>query len=362
MAKGKHHFVPQLYLRAFQSKPKRIHLYNLNRSMAVEDASLRDQCYKRRFYGKTDQTENNLAVLEGCIAPVLQSITSNHSLPPYKTEDYDILLGFVALQVLRTKTAAEQVNRSTDKAMKQIHSRDPRFAEVDMDAVKFGFEDPVLLSLRNLQQMLEAISDLRAHLVVSPRHVFVTSDNPAFKYNQYCEEIQHMGTTGALCRGLQIFVPLCPRTQLVLYDGTTYEVRLSDRTSRISKAAGSDVDKLNFIQLVSADEHVYFSDCEQLKDIQRLQLKANPHRNPDPTVVQEYGQDDDPNTSLLHEYEQTPNVRLGLTFLSLKRRARRVPIEDRAQDYRKQMPLPRLPEPPHMRGRTATFSRFLGRR
>ena len=73
--------------------------------------------------------------------------------------------------------------------------------------------------------MKEAISDLKVHLVWSPHQVFLTSDNPIFKYNQYCEGVRFSGVTGGGSRGLQIFVPLSPYLHLILYDDRTYRVR-----------------------------------------------------------------------------------------------------------------------------------------
>ena len=110
MVKRKHHFVPRFYLRAFQSEPERIHLYNLKRSLPVENAGLRGQCYRSKFYGSGDDTENHLAKLESCIAPILQSIISRSTLPPLGSEDCLTLLSFVAMQILRTPTSAERVN------------------------------------------------------------------------------------------------------------------------------------------------------------------------------------------------------------------------------------------------------------
>jgi len=362
MAKGKHHFVPKFYLSVFQSAPRQIHLYNLRTGLAVQDASLRDQCYRRKFYGQRDDTEDALAVLEDHAAAVLRSIRTQKVLPTAGTEEYVTLLAFVALQVLRTTTAASRTNVHVDKMIKQVFSGDPRLASADLEAVQFGYKDPVLASLRGLPHMLDAIADLRGHLAISTENSFLTSDNPAFRYNQYCEDSQHMGTTGALCRGFEIFIPLAPDLHLILYDGTTYKVRPLDRFSHRSGATQSDVDALNMIQLVSADEHVYFSDWRLTEHIRRLMQDITRHRLADPTVVVEYGQDDNPNRSLLHAFTHTPYLKLKLSFLKLKRRSRRVPLQDRIRDYRKTIPISLPPEPPDLRGRTVSFSRFLGQR
>ena len=359
MAKRKHHFVPKFYLKAFESEPRRIHLFNLNSSRDVENASLRDQCYKSKFYGQNDDVEDNLMKLEDYIAPVLRSIMTKDRIPSFGSEEYSLLLSFIAMQLLRTPTSADKVNRVVDKMMKQAYSGGIRPSDADVEAMRFGFDDPVLMSLRFLPGMLEAISDLRAHLIVSPFDTFITSDNPVFKYNQYCEDIRHMGTTGAKQRGIQIFAPLSPRHQLILYDSTTYRVSFADSLFSRSRAIQSDIESLNKMQLISATQNVYFSSWQQLQDIYGLLPCIEHLRNPDPTKVQEYGQDDNPNASLLHTYEQSADLTLNLTFLSVKGRAAQVPIADRPHSQRGK------PLDADLRGhsgQSVTFSRFLGRR
>jgi len=337
-------------------------LYNFDSARAVADASLRDQCYRRKFYGPSDDIEDALATLESKAAPVFQSIRANRTLPALLTEEYETLLAFVALQVLRTSVVANRVDARVDKMMKQVHADDPRIAKEDLEAMHFGYADPVLASLRSLPAMLDAISDLHGHLLLSTTGDFITSDNPAFKYNQYCEEVQHMGTTGALCSGLQIFMPMTPELQLLLYDPVTYKVKRSERYSRRSIATQSDIDQMNSIQLISAGENVYSSDWRLLEHIGRLVPIATARRIADPTVVQEYGQDGNPNSSLLHTFERTPCLKLELSFLSIRWRVRSVPLADRPRRYRKALPMPPMPEPPHPKDRTVTFSRFIGRR
>ena len=359
VAKRKHHFVPKFYLKAFESEPRRIHLYNLHASRFVENASLRDQCYRRRFYGHNDVLEDSLMKLENYIAPILRSIVTKDRIPSFGSEEYLLLLSFIAMQLLRTPTSAVKVNRVVDKMMKQAHSGGASPSDTDVEAMRFGFDDPVLMSLSLLPMMLEAISDLRAHLVVSPSDTFITSDNPALRYNQYCEDIRHMGTTGAWRRGIQIFAPLSPRHQLVLYDSTTYSVEFTGRIFGKSRAIQSDIESLNKMQLISAAENVYFSNRQQLQDIYRLLPCMEQLRISDPTVVQEYGQDDNPNASLIHAYERIADITLNLTFLSIKGRAARVPIADRPHGKRGTLLGADLRGPGDQ---SITFSRFLGRR
>ena len=150
VAKRKHHFVPKLYLKAFESEPRRIQLYNLIASRYVENASLRNQCYRSKFYGQTDSVEDYLMKLEDFIAPVLRSIVTKDTIPPFGSEDFLLLLSFVAMQILRTPTSADRVNRIVDKTIKQAYSSEISTSDSDIEKMRFGFDDPVLMSLRFL--------------------------------------------------------------------------------------------------------------------------------------------------------------------------------------------------------------------
>ncbi len=325
---------------------------------APRKVSLKDQCYQHRFYGPTDQLEDNLATLESHIAPVLQAIQSDKTLPPSGENHYEMLLIFVALQLLRTTAAAARVNASVDKMTKQVFSRDTRLEGIDMDSVHFGYDHPVLMSLSTLEFMVSAIADLKAHLVLADNGTFITSDNPVFRYDQYCEGAHNVGTTGGLNRGLQLFLPLSPSALLLLYDGSVYKV--GDRTTNLVSTSIQDIERLNMMQLISAVENVYFSDWKERESIQYLAPRAERHRNPDPTRVLEYMSEDNENHSLLHLFEHIPNLKLNLSFLTIRRNARRLPLYKRLREYRKPLPIPDPPVPPHLRGRMVRYSRPRG--
>ena len=354
--------MPRFYLSAFESAPKQIHLFNLKTGLAVQNAGLRHQCYRHGFYGPDDRVEKALAELEAHAAPVLRWIRARRALPPSGSGERVALLAFVALQALRTTVMADRNNAHLDKLTKQIYAREPQAIAHQFEASRFEYENPVLPALRHLPLMLEAIADLSAHLVVSCDRLFVTSDNPAFRYNQYCEHIDHVGTTGALNRGFQAFVPLAPDLCLVLFDPTTYTAGLADRWRGFSLATTADEEALNTIQLVAAAEQIYFSDWTTAPIVRALAVDAQRLRIADPTVVVEYGQDDDPSRSLVHSFVRTPCLDLKLSFLEARRCARRVPLLARAQQVRRNTVIPAWPESPDRARRPITFSRFLGRR
>ena len=358
MAKRNHHFVPRFYLTAFQSDVRRIHLFNVSSARPIMHASLRDQCYRHKLYGKSDQVEDFLMDLENKMAPVLKTVVSSDLLPPVGSLAHDRLMTFAAMQMMRTPKQASLLNRLVDKGVKQAYSRSASDYGVDIEHLRFGWKDPVLVMLDMLPTVSRCFADLSAHLVVAAGAAFITSDNPVFKYNQYCETVQHEGVTGALQKGLQVFVPLSPRHQLVLYDGSTYRVSVG-RSSRSSRAKQSDIDQFNKIQIVAAEENVYFSDWQQMEDVDRLEQRTKQFRIEDPMVAVEFGADEDPSSSLIHEFERMENISLNLTFLRVKEGAAKIPVADRAEYTREgNRPKGQISNG----GAVKTFSRFIGRR
>ena len=363
MTKRKHHFVPLFYLRAFQSEERRVHLYNLDSSFCVPNTSLKNQCYSKRFHGTDDKIEDQLAIIESFVAPVIRAVTSMGSLPEVDSDELELLYIFAAMQLVRVPKIAGQINLFVDKMTKQTYSGARSIEGLDLEKETIGFVDPVLVTLRFFPDVLFAISDLKPHLLVSSRNVFLTSDNPVVKYNQYYEGVDYAGVTGATSKGLQIFIPLSPRHHLILYDGTTYRA-VAGQFSQKSGAIQSDIDTLNKMQLISADSHIYFSDWRQIDDIDRLLPEISERRKVDRTVVAEFGQDDNPRSSIIHAYEVMEDISLNLTFLAIKGEARKVKRANRTLQYRDQpyrVP-PSSNTSPSYRNDTRTYSRFIGKR
>ena len=342
MPKLKHHFVPRMYLKLFASAPKRIHLYNLDRDVAIRDVSLRDQCYRHRFYGETDEVEDALADFESPAAHILQEIVKTSSLPKNESEEQVVLLFFVTIQLLRTSLTAERLNSSIDKMMKQAFRDDRRLKGVDLESISVGFDNPVLQALRNTPIMAHSISDLQMHLICATQNqFFITSDNPVFRYNQYYENVKGFSMTGGMSRGLQIFLPLSPQHILMLYDSTVYKV--DTRKKNISQEiSDQDTDVLNILQIVSSDQNLYFHDWSKSCKVVELAGKGKKYRKSDVVHVEELEEvGNEENSRLLHLFERTPNLRLKLSFINLQKRARQVPLNEKLLPnyrYRKELP------------------------
>jgi len=87
---------------------------------------------------------------------------------------------------------------------------------------------------------------------------FLTSDNPVSKQNQYMEKRNWpAGHVGIACIGLQILLPIDPSTYLILFDKDIYKVgRNREQIIEVNK---KDVEELNQLQYLNADETIYFT-------------------------------------------------------------------------------------------------------
>ena len=332
MPKRKHHYVPQFYLRNFQSQSKQINIFNISRSIAISNASLRNQCHKHRLYGPDSEVEDSLAALESAIAPVLAAMIRARAVPHLRSEDHYTILAFLSLQLLRTVAAVSSVTQIDDKVSSVVFNGDPppEFELSDLQAMA--------LSLGNLEEMSEMLSDLKIHLICAPPgECFITSDNPAYRYNQYCEGISHRGVCGGISSGLQVFMPLDPSTLVLLYDGSVYKVGHKQGPD-VSTAERVDVHWLNRLQFIAAHNNVYFSDWSNRHCVKELAQRSRKLRKEGGPRVVEAVDIENENSSIIHTYHRMPNFKATLSFIRLRRKARITPLSDRVPMMRREFP------------------------
>ncbi|HEY3103207.1 MAG TPA: DUF4238 domain-containing protein, partial [Pyrinomonadaceae bacterium] len=129
MGKGKHHYVPKLYLKAFSSRPRRINIYAFRTQQFVSDVGLKDQCQRPKFYGKTDAVEDDLMKLETIVTPVLRDIVRESRLPQCDSRQHAHLLLFVAFQLSRTPLAADNLVKGFNRIVDNIAAESSEFKE-----------------------------------------------------------------------------------------------------------------------------------------------------------------------------------------------------------------------------------------
>ena len=333
----RHHYVPRFYLRAFQSQPKRIHVLNLERNLVIRDASLRDQCYVHNLYGGDGSVEAALAKLETAASPVLTRIRETETVPDPGSSDRAILQDFLAVQLARTVGTLVH----TQRAMAAL--RDAVFEGHSTPDTELTDEEAMRLRMSAIPETSAALTDLAMILLLAPHgRSFVTSDNPAFCYNQYREGVIHRGVQGLHLVGLQLFLPVAKSCLLMAYDTAVYKVGSRRQRPQIM-VTEDDVTVLNGIQLVSAHDNVYFGDDSALGGL-RAQLSRSKiiRRASKPRVVTAVNESD-PTDELIHQFTPMPQLSLSLSCIRIRREARRNRQRQTADRVR---PLHQRPIPP----------------
>ena len=324
----RHHFVPRFYLAAFSGAPRRINLFNLKRSQLIAEASLRDQCYVHRLYGSNDEIESALAQIEDLAAEVFRIMRNRHIVPGGGTPERDALMMFLGLQMARTTAAqANAVASSRLLANVAFDGSPPKEFETTAD-------DAMRMMLAAAPTVVAAIRDLSVTLVLADSSgiSFVTSDNPVFKYNSYCEGITDFGVTGAIGRGLQLFLPVSPQLLIYLFDPVVY--KLARTRSRLVSATRQDVEALNRLQLVGATENIYFAQRELGIWIGETASTIQPIRAVDKPRITRAVEEGNERSELLHEYWPMPQLGLQLSFVSIRPGLQRVPLLERIRQVR----------------------------
>ena len=205
--------------------------------------------------------------------------------------------------------------------------------------------------------MVPVTFDLRLHLLVNDtENQFITSDNPVVLHNTHCQKITIRSCTGWGCAGLEVFLPLSPGACLYAYDATVYKI--VSHYSQVTRVSTRDVLMLNRLQWLNALKNVYYAANERSAAMARESAWAKHRRPKEYIFVKEAVAEDDENDRLIHAYTPGLNIKLGLSFSSVRRRKRNVPEDRRwkgrpaAQKYiERNAP----PIPPDFRARRRTF-------
>ena len=321
---AQHHYVPRFYLSQFASKARRINIYNLEGKFVKEDISLREQCRRPNYY-KDPSIEAALGRMEEEAAKALRILMKDPT--PRLSES---ILRFIAAQILRTPSSVKISESLQGKLLHHLGATH-QLSESQLLALGAIPHDQLpIYHLIVMDDLVNAMEDLRFLMFNLAKSVLITSDNPVVKYNQYYERVRGMGTTGVGQKGLQIFLPLSPSHLLVLYDGNIYDHVKSRRPTE------NDIDSINAFQIVSAETNVYFSDWTHKDRLTDLVLEKRYLRSTDATVLKEFESDADENGSLVVSYAEPPNLGLNLSFLQVKKRASRVSMGKRIGNSQRQ--------------------------
>jgi len=330
----RHHYVSRFYLKAFASGPGQIHVFNIDRGESFLDASLKTQGYRRGFHAAYPGLEDLFSGVESDLAPVIRRVVAERRPPRPGTYDRSMLDFFVAAQEMRTARNVADAD-STMRAMLRAALR-----PLSDDGRKRFFEKHgpppggLGMAMAALPHLLKGFADLRAAIVVAGAGVrFTTSDHPVFTYNQYCEGVQEFGTTGIAQRGVQVFTPLSPEVLLLLFDGDVYKVGRKG-AAVVECLDDCDAAVLNGMQFISAERNVFFSEREDAGAVARIATEYAKLRQFTQRRTTEFVRVDNARKRIIQSHATMPNLRLDLSFVSVRREARCVPRTERVRTYR----------------------------
>jgi len=335
MKKFRHHFVPRFYLKLFSQNTRQINLFNISREKVISGASIKHQCCRHKLYGGHDDLENAFMEFETKVAPVVKRIIGNREIPERHSEEWIALVYFIAFQHLRTVSAKNRHDDLIDLSAKAVLEEDPRVDREERKKMVIKSKSSFQKLLRTAPYFSFGISDLEARLVVTEeRKGFFTSDNPVFIYNQYCETVKGLGVLGAVCSGLQVFLPLGPNTTLCMFDGKIYALD-AGRHDIVIQAHRQDVEWLNLFQMVNAAENVYYFAEYSERDMKTILSKAGKHRGIiKGKVAKADGTHPEERSVLIHSHYSHPVIKPVFSFFRIRRRARKIPVLDRGSMYR----------------------------
>lgn len=247
------HFVPQFYLRKFSTDEKSIDLFNLARNIAVANAPIRNQCSRDYWHGDPDPIfEEFVKRVEGLGAAAIKATILSD-----KVQDLRTLKSFVMFQLGRTVFMTEAHTESHEKSHRLAYGNPP-----EKKPVELGPKLCIHVHLMNEP----ILRDMAACLVVNKTDIdFITSDNPVALCNWWFHHVYRKRPgpgVGLAQAGLEIYLPLSPKHQLILYDGNLWSIPKAKAGTVVLKR-GQDVLALNERQVLNAQHNIYFAPSKQ---------------------------------------------------------------------------------------------------
>ncbi|WP_196257800.1 DUF4238 domain-containing protein [Pelagibacterium limicola] len=273
-ANANQHFLPQCYLRAFSdgAEGRSVSLYRLSTDTIVSNASIRGQCSRRYFYGKDLSLEKAFQPIEAEYARVRDLIVSGAEI---RSEDVNFLRYFIAIQYCRTEIAAKRIFSSQDEMASIVF----RNEEERKKYGNFGEKEALMISMAHAGEMGNIIDDLGFCIIQNDTDFqFITSDDPVIRCNRYYQQRlrDKWGGSGFIHSGECIYLPISPKYLILFYDPFVY--RIGRRTQKFAISRKMQADSLNCLQVIKANQNLYFSTTQKDDYVQELAAANKAYR------------------------------------------------------------------------------------
>lgn len=333
MDRKNQHYVPKLYLRQFSlnGNNKQIGLFYLNKEIFKNSVPIKSQAKEDFFYGNDGYLENELSKLESAVNPCLMEILATNKLPKKQSDDYVKLLSFSITMANRTKDASEGLKEMNDKFDQEILSYGDQYKN-EIEDLRLNSINPIAQSLEITAELIHFAFDLKAKLLINKTNcLFITSDNPVIKYNQYLESRNHPGGhCGIATKGLQIFFPISPNHMLCFYDDWAYKI--GEKFKDVIEITNiEDIEKLNYLQVLNCNDHLYFNHEVNESYLRQLFSKAKNKRMSEYSTLKKmkpYFDDNGKEHILVHTFDNNLNAKLKLGFIVETKKAKKHIMND----------------------------------
>lgn len=258
MANNKNqHFVPRVHLRPFTVAEggAAINIFNLDREKVIVNARVKNQCSGDYFYGRDENLESAISLVEGAYGSVLNELKKpGRSLDPmHKT----VLLRFWLLQYMRTEAASK---RGVEMAANLHDFSDQK------DPFVYGIKDAVQIAMLTYADLMSITDDLKVCLFKNKTNIpLITSDDPAILTNRWYQEDKRIAgrSFGLQSSGALAILPLTPKLGFIAFDGDVYSI--PHQNSWVETKKDADILALNQHQLLNCFANVYPGDVQDTK-------------------------------------------------------------------------------------------------
>lgn len=227
-------------------------MFNLDRKRLIPNAPVKNQCSGDYFYGKDEQLERAIQLVESSYSAGLKTMIESRCLP---TEGgIQVFRMFWLFQHLHTEAAAQRAVEMSESAR--------MLADMPVEDFALGIKEAVQIAVRVFASSMHEMSDLRFCLVRNKTQLpFITSDNPAVLTNRWHLECDRsrglsfgLGSAGAIT-----LLPVTPDLLFLGYDGDVYSI--PHVGGIVDVKSERDVMAFNQHQFLNCNANVYVHDA-----------------------------------------------------------------------------------------------------
>ena len=322
----KQHYVPVFYMKNFSSNGKSFSVLQVEKQRIINNASVRNQCQEKYFYGENLNLEHQYQEYEKSWSAAIHNIIDGN---PISEIDKDSLKEFALFQRSRTRAASdyrkEQNKQSTVEYFKSIalsYGINPDKHQNLIDSMA----DEKAKELSTPEEIIEMAKDVRPYLndlqvlIINYKTSvkLISSDTPVIMINPMCG----IHGVGLGSMGLVIFFPVDPTKLVVIYDGLFYSPLGIKGDSFISND-DNEVKVLNTYQYASANKILFSMHPEDLNGYQ-MEAEDARDRTKNQSIVSAFGNGVE---KIVAMHERIIMYNGNLSFCKVPRTFRRIPKE-----------------------------------